>query len=147
MGDRIDELPVDQIVPSSDEKQILESMFVNAVAEPTGAQAVPKRGNEVRDFRQGMAPVVREPYEAYEASRNGGKGSIRQEIQTVGLLTVLFFVCALPKMDEWIGTMIPFLRQTPIFRLLFRSVCFMMIAYILINSNLMMTAVGGRYGT
>ena len=146
MGDRIIDLPVDHIVPSTDEKQILDSMFVPSAPRPTTSvrmnvssanpEPVPQQqlGTSVSfspivpDVGDSHPPNVHHPQALLPV-----KNPLKQEIRSAVLLAVLFVLCAMPYMDRFLGAMMPFLQRSPIASLASKTVLFMMIAYIMLN--------------
>jgi len=128
MGDRIEELPVDQIVPSKDEKQILDSMFVPSGPVPT---------NLKKSKNESPPPVKLTPPPPLPGEGEVPTNGLKNELQTAVLLALLFCACSIPQMDGILTSMIPFLKRSDIFCILAKGVLFMMIAYLMLNWDLL----------
>ena len=136
MGDFITGLPVDQIVPSKDEKEILDTMFVPSGPTPTTTIRMPRKPvdagpHHVMDLQPTMVPGAAVPMPS--SSPRQVKKSFQKELGTAISLAVLFLVCALPYWDTMWFSMLPFLRQSGIWCLVCKAVVFMMIAYLMLN--------------
>lgn len=143
MGDRINDLPVDHIVPSTDEKQILDSMFVPSAPRPTtsvrlNAESLQKAAPQIAVVDR-VDRVDRVDYMEQEQALPV-KNPLKQEIRSAILLAVLFIVCAMPHTDRFLSAMMPFLQHSPIACLACKAVLFMMIAYILLNREMLRAA-------
>lgn len=133
MGDRIENLPVDQIVPSLDEKQILESMFVASQPPPTATSTVHRPMVSPSPTPSSIPPPP--PVlllDAPSASQSHHR-SMQSEIRTAFSLTLLFLLFSIPHGDTLLGSMIPFLRRSDISRLVCKALIFMMVAYLMLN--------------
>lgn len=132
MGDRIENLPVDQIVPSLDEKQILDSMFVASQPSPTATSTV-RRPPPSPIPSPPPPPAMMLPDAPSSPAPRVPHRSIQSEIRTAFSLTVLFLLFSVPHGDTLLGSMIPFLQRSQISRAVCKALIFMMVAYLMLN--------------
>ena len=155
MGDRIEDLPVDQIVPSTDEKQILDSMFVSSGPRPTASLRPPStpathsktipigeyettpdaKLNDNLMYAPPVASTQSSPVQGvqYSPPVQPPVNPLKQEFRSAVFLCLIFVVCSMPQTDKLLGSMMPFLQRSSISTLAFKSILFMMISYTMLN--------------
>ena len=110
MGDLLKDLPTDYIPPSAEESDVLRVLYDDS--------EVIKQQN-----RPPSAP--------------GGSRTLADEITTAATLAIVFAVFAGGWWDDIIGRMIPPTKGSAVSVLIVKSVVFMMVAYIMLNSGLL----------
>lgn len=111
MGDMLRDLPTDYIPPSADETDVLRVLYDDS--------EVVKQQN-------------RPPNAPGSSSR-----TLADEITTAATLAIVFAVFAGGWWDDVIGRMIPPTKGSAVSVLIVKSVVFMMVAYIMLNSGIL----------
>lgn len=121
MGDRIDDLPVDQILPSKEEREILNTLY-------DAREKYHPDSHEQEDMTKRNKPS------SSEQRNNGrGNGGIQGEMNTILVLGLLFLVLTTPQLDRMISSMAPFFQGSDVSRLLVKTMLFVMMSYLLMN--------------
>jgi hypothetical protein len=143
MGDRIDDLPVDQILPSKEEREILNTLY-----DPRERYHPDSGGDDdSRDKRSMMAAPSRASMSSlfaendpFQGGGGGGKPSgsttFQGELNTIMMLGLLFLLLSTPQLDRIIAGMAPFLQGSELSRMLIKTLLFVMIAYLMMNWGL-----------
>ena len=136
MGDRIDDLPVDQILPSKEEREILNTLYDPRERYHPDSD----RDNDSRDKRSmGMGPSRASMSSLFSENDGGGKHSgttFQGELNTIMMLGLLFLLLSTPQLDRIIAGMAPFLQGSELSRMLIKTMLFVMIAYLMMNWGL-----------
>jgi len=112
MGDLLKDLPTDYIPPSADESDVLRVLY---------------------DDSDVMKHHNRPP----SAPGGGSSRTLADEITTAATLAIVFAVFAGGWWDDIIGRMIPPTKGSAVSVLIVKSVVFMMVAYIMLNSGIL----------
>ena len=130
MGDRIDDLPVDQILPSKEEREILNTLYdAREKYHPDSLEQ--EEEDNIRNMTKKNKPSSSE--------RKGGRGGfgdgsvIQGEMNTILVLGLLFLVLTTPQLDRMISSMAPFFQGSDVSRLLVKTMLFVMMSYLLMN--------------
>ena len=144
MGDRIEELPVDQILPSKEERDILNTLYdPKLVIDP---RKTIRASNVSMDDDMDVDMDVDRDLEGNEKMKmmtnkqrgSGGGGvhskkGMKEEMQTAVVIGILFFLCNLEKTNQLVENMVPFLKTSSISRGIFKAVVFTMVVYLVMN--------------
>jgi hypothetical protein len=149
MGDRIEELPVDQILPSKEERDILNTLYdpklavdsrmTNTKNHSTGAIGNMEDTEDGEDMEGIEEGNDRLKMMLNKQQRGGGRGGVpskkgmKEEMQTAVLIGILFFLCNLEKTNQLVESMVPFLKTSSISRGIFKAVVFTMVVYLVMN--------------
>lgn len=127
MGDRIDDLPVDQILPSKEEREILNTLYdAREKYHPDSHEQ-----EEEDNIRNNM---TKRNKSSSSEQRKGGRGNgIQGEMNTILVLGLLFLVLTTPQLDRMISSMAPFFQGSEVSRLLVKTMLFVMMSYLLMN--------------
>jgi len=137
MGDRIDDLPVDQILPSKEEREILNTLY-----DPRERYHPDSGGDDdSRDKRSMMAAPSRASMSSLfsengESGKHSGSTTFQGELNTIMMLGLLFLLLSTPQLDRIIAGMAPFLQGSELSRMLIKTLLFVMIAYLMMNWGL-----------
>ena len=145
MGDLIGELPVDQILPSKEERDILNTLYDPKLAVDSRTTNTKNystgRGdmNDINDSddsedpEEGNGRMKTMMYKPQQGGRVVPKIGMKEEIQTAVLIGILFFLCNLEKTNQLVESMVPFLKTSSISRDIFKAVIFTMVVYLVMN--------------
>jgi hypothetical protein len=144
MGDRIEELPVDQILPSKEERDILNTLYDPKLSidsrNTTHASNVSMDDDMDIDMdvdgNERMKMMTSNKQHLQQRGGGGGidsKKGMKEEMQTAVLIGILFFLCNLEKTNQLVESMIPFLKTSSISRGIFKAVVFTMVVYLVMN--------------
>ena len=148
MGDRIEELPVDQILPSKEERDILNTLYdpklavdsrmTNTKNHSTGAMGNMEDIEDGEDMEGIEEGNDRLKMMMNKQQRGGGrtttpKKGMKEEVQTAVVIGILFFLCNLEKTNQLVESMVTFLKTSSISRGIFKAVVFTMVVYLVMN--------------
>ena len=132
MGDRIDDLPVDQILPSKEEREILNTLY--DARERYHPDSDEQEEDNIRNMTKKNKPTSSEPRKGGRGGGGGGgNGGIQGEMNTILVLALLFLVLTTPQLDRLISSMAPFFQGSDVSRLLVKTMLFIMMSYLLMN--------------
>jgi len=160
MGDRIDDLPVDHILPSKEEREILNTLYDN----DEGIKDIRDVRKNIKDINNNInnqqRPTLTPPSKSHEKKesyddeeeeeehyqgeeyrrqvvkkpiKNNGKTTLFQEVKLTLFLGLLFLAFNSNYAHQWFEKMLPLKFRTEIFCSGLKFIAFTMIVFITMN--------------
>jgi hypothetical protein len=147
MGDRIDDLPVDHILPSKEEREILNTLYdndegikdlnirknINNQQRPTLTAKSQEKKESYNDDEEEHYEGENERQVVRKPIKNNGKTTLFQEVKLTLFLGLLFLVFNSNYAHQWFEKMLPLKFRTEIFCSGLKCIAFTMIVFITMN--------------